>query len=460
MMTGFEVEQDLLLFAPEQELMPASASDCWNILIVDDEESVHDVTQFALEGFVFDERDLRFCSVYSATEAIALLKASPLEYHVILLDIVMEHRCAGLEVIDYLRNERKNDHTQIVVRTGNPGLAPEDYLVHHYEINDYEEKNILTAQRLRTSLTTALRNCRNMKEAHYLAAQRLDETQVFRQALRQVTFVPEEPSMRKQPSPSLISLPTFLKKYEPSGSRLPKPVRDLRTVPDIGVTLQFIQGKIASTTRKAIAIYDYTTNQYRYVSDNIEEVTGLGWVDLVNKFQQVGHYSPDIHKIEKINRHLSRAYSEASGQEKEQFVAIFDYRITPVAPHSTRILEYATPLHFNEQGQLLLSLHIFSNINHLKKASANSILALHTPEQHQYFSISDYRSEEIFIGQREQEIVEYSDRNLLSKEIAQEINLSVHTVDTHLRNLRDRLGVTSTNALISYCKEITHLFGG
>ncbi|MEI6411215.1 MAG: LuxR C-terminal-related transcriptional regulator [Bacteroidota bacterium] len=123
------------------------------------------------------------------------------------------------------------------------------------------------------------------------------------------------------------------------------------------------------------------------------------------------------------------------------------------------MLEYITPLLFSDQGNLLLSLHIFSNINHLKKNDSNSILALHKPNQHQYFSISDYRMDEIFFGQREQEIMMHTDKNLLSKEIAKQINLSVHTVDTHLRNLRDRLGVAGTNALISYCKEITNLFG-
>jgi hypothetical protein len=371
----------------------------------------------------------------------------------------MEHRSAGIEVINFLRNELKNNALQIVVRTGNPGLAPEDYLVHHYEINDYEEKSGLTVQRLKTSLTAALRAYRNTETIQQIVANKIAELQDLRQTLRQVTFATNLANTPVQGWAAPVSLPVFLRNIPPhiKHSSVVAPVSAQTS--DIGMTLQFIQEKIAATTRKAIAIFDYSTNQYRYVSDNIKEVTGFRWNEMIQKLQMGGHYSPDTHKIDRVNKQLTKLYTEASNHEKAQFTAIFDYRLTLTPPHNVRILEYITPLLLDENGHLLLSLHVYSNINHLKKADANSILSVHLPEQNHYYSISDYRMDEIFFGQREQEIMEYSDKNLLSKEIAHAINLSVHTVDTHLRNLRDRLGVTSTNALISYSKEITHLFG-
>lgn len=456
-MSEFNQKDDLLFFAPERPDTTEFSSGFWNILIIDDEESVHEVTRFAMKGFVFEGRPIVFHSAYSAEEAVGLLRLRAQEFQVVLLDIVMEHRRSGLDVVRFLREELQNNFIQIVVRTGNPGMAPEDYVVHHYEINDYEEKNSLTVQRLKTSITAALRAHRNMEAVQQLVQVKLEEVNRLRQTIRQVTFATDAPKESKLLSGTLISLPVFLRHSQPYQS--PEPESELPAVADIGVTMQFIQGKIATMSRKAIAIFDYSTFRYRYVSDNMEEVTGLDWHNLIHKLQQGGHYSPDMHKIDKINKALAKAYGEASTSEKARFTAVFDYRITPVAPQNVRMLEYITPLLFSEEGNLLLSLHIFSNINHLKKADANSILAIHKPERRQYFSISDYRMEEIFFGQREQEIILYSEKNLLSKEIAKQINLSVHTVDTHLRNLRDRLGVAGTNALISYCKEITHLFG-
>ncbi len=450
---------DLLSFIPELVRMPGKPTEFWNILIVDDEQSVHDVTLFALKGFVFEDKALQFHSAFSAQEAIELLRTQADFFQVLLLDIVMEHRNAGIEVINFLRNELKNSTLQIVVRTGNPGLAPEDYLVHHYEINDYEEKNGLTVQRLKTSLTAALRAYQNIETIQHIVANKIAELQALRQTLRQVTFAPNHTVSSISGWVAPISLPVFLRNPVPHFKQAavvgPIPVH----TSDIGMSLQFMQEKIAATTRKAIAIFDYSTNDFRYVSENIKEVTGFSWNEMIQKLQTGGHYSPDTHKIDRVNKQLTKLYTEANNPEKAQFTAIFDYRLTLVPPHNVRILEYISPLLFDENGNLLLSLHVYSNINHLKKADANSILAVHIANQNHYFSISDYRMDEIFFGPREQEIMEYSDKNLLSKEIAQAINLSVHTVDTHLRNLRDRLGVISTNALISYSKEITHLFG-
>ncbi len=451
---------DLLSFIPELVQTPGQPTEFWNILIVDDEQSVHDVTHFALKGFVFEDKALQFHSAFSAREALELLKKTHADFfQVLLLDIVMEHRSAGIEVINFLRNELKNNTLQIVVRTGNPGLAPEDYLVHHYEINDYEEKNGLTVQRLKTSLTAALRAYRNIETIQHIVANKIAALQDLRQTLRQVTFATNPTNPPRQGWVAPVSLPVFLRNTAPNFKQpsvdapLPAPSSD------IGMSLQFIQEKIAATTRKAIAIFDYNTNQYRYVSDNIKEVMGFSWNEMIQKLQTGGHYSPDTHKIDRVNKQLTKLYTDASNPEKAQFTAIFDYRLTLTPPHNVRILEYITPLLLDENGNLLLSLHVYSNINHLKKADANSILSVQLSKQNHYYSISDYRMDEIFFGPREQEIMEYSDKNLLSKEIAQAINLSVHTVDTHLRNLRDRLGVISTNALISYSKEITHLFG-
>ena len=448
---------DFLIFAPEQEITPLPPTGSWNILIVDDENSVHHVTEFALKDFVFDNRQLHFHSVFSAAEAIDLLTSSDTEFHVIFLDIVMENRSAGLGVITFIRHELKKNNIQIIVRTGNPGLAPEGHIIQHFDINNYESKNTLTVQRLKTTLISALRSYRNIEAIETIVAHKIKQVEALRQTIRHVTFATPDAASLGNQTTVLMTLPYFLR-HPQQPKVTDTPSIEPHNIPDVGLSLQFIQGKIASTARKAIAIFDYTTCDYRYFSDNMEEITGASWQSMIQKFQKDGHYSPDLQKIDKINKYLIKAYKETPEQEKSKFVAIIDYRITPTAPQNIRILEYATPLLYNSRGDLVLSLHIFSNINHLKKADANSVLALHVANEHQYFSISDYRIDEIFFGSREQEILEHADKSLASKDIAKLINLSVHTVDTHLRNLRDRLGVTSTNALISYCKEISHLF--
>jgi response regulator RpfG family c-di-GMP phosphodiesterase len=140
--------------------MPAVASG-WKILIVDDEPEVHQVTRLVLGSFRFESRGLEFLSAYSAAEARERMREHP-DVAVILLDVVMETEHAGLDVVRTVREELGNRQVRIVLRTGQPGQAPEQDIISAYDINDYKEKTELTAQRLSTTLFSALRAYRDL----------------------------------------------------------------------------------------------------------------------------------------------------------------------------------------------------------------------------------------------------------------------------------------------------------
>ena len=84
------------------------------------------------------------------------------------LVMLMETDDAGLGLIDYIRTTLKREALRIILRTGQPGQAPERKVIVDYDINDYKAKNELTADRLFTSLTAALRS--------YQQVQRMVET--------------------------------------------------------------------------------------------------------------------------------------------------------------------------------------------------------------------------------------------------------------------------------------------
>ncbi len=77
---------------------------------------------------------------------------------VVLLDVVMESDGAGLDLVEYIRKELGNDTVRIILRTGQPGQAPERQVIVDYDINDYKAKTELTGDKLFTSLTAALRS--------------------------------------------------------------------------------------------------------------------------------------------------------------------------------------------------------------------------------------------------------------------------------------------------------------
>lgn len=145
----------------------------WKVLIVDDDHGVHDITRLALKNVQVKERPLSFTSVYSAKEAREILEHDD-SFAVALIDVVMETENAGLELTQYIRHELLNPYLRIIIRTGQSGLAPEKFVIDHYDINDYKDKTELNADRLYSSVKLAINNyadidkTKDEKEALYM----------------------------------------------------------------------------------------------------------------------------------------------------------------------------------------------------------------------------------------------------------------------------------------------------
>ncbi|QLE09766.1 DUF3369 domain-containing protein [Pseudoalteromonas shioyasakiensis] len=133
----------------------------WKVIIVDDEPEVHAVTKLALSDFEFQDKRLEFISAYSGEEAKEVIEQHP-DAAIVLLDVVMETDDAGLRVAKFIRETAKNNHIRIILRTGQPGQAPERQVIVNYDINDYKSKTELTAQKLFTVVMSSLRSYRDI----------------------------------------------------------------------------------------------------------------------------------------------------------------------------------------------------------------------------------------------------------------------------------------------------------
>ncbi len=129
----------------------------WRVLIVDDDVEVHAVTRLILAKTVFKQRAVELLSAYSAAQARQILQAES-DIAVILLDVVMETDDAGLLLVHAIRHDLDNKAVRIILRTGQPGQAPEEQVIVDYDINDYKAKSELTSQKLFTTVIAALRS--------------------------------------------------------------------------------------------------------------------------------------------------------------------------------------------------------------------------------------------------------------------------------------------------------------
>ncbi|RED53511.1 SpoIIE family protein phosphatase [Aestuariispira insulae] len=169
-------EDDILTFEEElEDETPDGISEGeWKVLVVDDDEAVFQATRLALSDQNFDGRKIQFLYAESGARAREIL-ADTSDIAVVLLDVVMETEHEGLEVADWIRNKQKNPYIRIVLRTGQPGYAPEKDVIQNYDINDYKSKTELTATKLYTLLITNLRTYRDLTLSEFSRVRSVNE---------------------------------------------------------------------------------------------------------------------------------------------------------------------------------------------------------------------------------------------------------------------------------------------
>lgn len=157
------LEDDESTPSPSQRKMAHGIITAWRILVVDDDADVHEITEMALDNLTFLGRPAELLHAYSAAEAASIL-AHEQDIAIILLDVVMETSDAGLNLVGHIRNDLEMHNVRIILRTGQPGQAPEMDAITKYDIDDYKTKTELTRNKLFTSITTALRSFERMQK--------------------------------------------------------------------------------------------------------------------------------------------------------------------------------------------------------------------------------------------------------------------------------------------------------
>ena len=155
------MEDSIFADEPSPDDSPLEPLAPWHVLVVDDEAGVHQVTEMVLRDFKFDDRPLKISNAYSAKEGLEIMSKEE-DIALAIVDVVMESDDAGLELVRQIRQDLKNHYTRLVLRTGQPGQAPEEQVIINYDVDDYKDKTELTSNKLITLLYATLRSYRDI----------------------------------------------------------------------------------------------------------------------------------------------------------------------------------------------------------------------------------------------------------------------------------------------------------
>ena len=144
-------------------------------------------------------------------------------------------------------------------------------------------------------------------------------------------------------------------------------------------------------------------------------------------------------------------------EKRPQFEAFLDmhYRLNPCDTHFYRILQHLKVLETDNENFPVLYINHITDISFLKKQD-NSTLAIKSSEGKINFFHFDGCSKRTIdnkiFSDRELSILGLLEKGFSSKQIADILFISPHTVDTHRSNMLEITNCINTTAMIIYCR--------
>ena len=153
-MTAASPASDTLMFADEADERTADEANDWQILLVDDEPDMHDITTLTLSELRWAGRGLAFSSAYTIAEARHVLEQHQLA--ALLVDVQIDGEDAARLLTEFMRDELNEKATRVIVRSGDPSYSPDWLRDPHMDVAAFVDKSLGTVERLRSTLTEAL----------------------------------------------------------------------------------------------------------------------------------------------------------------------------------------------------------------------------------------------------------------------------------------------------------------
>jgi DNA-binding CsgD family transcriptional regulator len=209
--------------------------------------------------------------------------------------------------------------------------------------------------------------------------------------------------------------------------------------------------QLACLNNSGISIFDLYKNEHVFYSPNFCTLLGYRLDDIIEKGQ--GYLDEKIHPLDyiELNKNgisLIKLCYQFSNYEKMNYKLLNEYRILNTANKYVRVIEQHQLLELDIYGNIWLTLSLIdiSPNQDISEGIKSQLFNFRTGEIILFQNENTNYKEEIKISltQREIQILQMVKSGLLSKEISDNLFISVHTVNTHRQRVLEKLGANNS----------------
>ncbi|GAA3585085.1 LuxR C-terminal-related transcriptional regulator [Snuella lapsa] len=198
---------------------------------------------------------------------------------------------------------------------------------------------------------------------------------------------------------------------------------------------------------------------FEYVSKNMNACLGLDKDILLTRgmryFWSRMHPDDVEQWLQALNELMVFTLKHIAVKERNAMSYTWNYRIKNTGEEYVNIIQNTTPLEFDASGKPIIGLAHYTVLDpKIKLQVCASAKKLNDKNEYEtvYFNNFSQKLLSEGISNRERDIIRLLVLNYSSKAIAEKLNISSNTVDTHRRNILKKLNISSTGELIGLLK--------
>ena len=216
--------------------------------------------------------------------------------------------------------------------------------------------------------------------------------------------------------------------------------------------------QMASIKNSGISVFDFHTKEHIYNSNNMHNLFGYD----LNKIEELGtkYYDSRIHPedflgLMKNGLSLIKHYFELPASERKDFKLQNEYRILNAKEKYIKVIEQQQVLELDSSGNLWLAISVLDISPNQEPINAiiSQLVNVKTGETKQLELVPN-QTKNIELSKREKQILSFVKEGLLSKEISNNLSISVHTVNTHRQNILKKLGANNSFEAVEYANKL------
>lgn len=214
---------------------------------------------------------------------------------------------------------------------------------------------------------------------------------------------------------------------------------------------------IARVENSSLTILDLYRKEYIFVRNQIKDIVDYN-EEHADKLGFLYFYSimhpDDVCKVIDTNIKALEFYYSVLPENRTDYKIISEFRLRGKTAQYIRIIQQIAILELDKKGNiwLALMLHDVASNQSENKAFQSSIVNLKSNKQ-LFFEKSHLHNKNV-LSKREVEVLNLLAQGMMSKEIAEQLYISVNTVNNHRQKIIEKMDVANTGEALSYAKKI------